>query len=233
MLATMLRAAANNETASNVIPTAGLVLNWTMSNISGSTLIDETGDFDGTIYGSTVIGDALQFDGVDDYVTVDPFDEDVYAMSIWVYFDSSITSASSREVIASFDDGSNDFQANISTGSGTVYATNETLTIGDGNSGNYGRTYIRDTLSAGWNHVLVNWNGSSYDVYVNNSKKTTYAGSNIGHCRLFSGYNDVVTLFRNNSSGGNGYLAGKAKLFKIYTQALSALDITALYDEGV
>lgn len=52
-----------------VIPTDGLQLRYTMSNITGSTLFDETGNYDGTITGATQVasptGFALDFSGSD------------------------------------------------------------------------------------------------------------------------------------------------------------------------
>lgn len=73
MLARRLRAASGNRGG---VPTDGLVAWYTMDNISGSTLVDEMGNYDGTIYGSVptvagVDGFALQPDtGIDNYVEV-------------------------------------------------------------------------------------------------------------------------------------------------------------------
>jgi len=71
MLHNTLRAAAGGG---HKIPTDGLVAWYSMDNVSGTTLFDQLGGYDGTISGATqvpgVIGDALQFDGVDDMVIV-------------------------------------------------------------------------------------------------------------------------------------------------------------------
>lgn len=64
MIHSRLRAAAGNRGS---IPTDGLVAHYTMDNISGSTLVDEMGNFDGTIYNASqvagAVGQALQFQG--------------------------------------------------------------------------------------------------------------------------------------------------------------------------
>ena len=50
------------------IPTDGLVAWYTMDNISGSTLVDEMGNYNGTIYGATPGSGFLDFDGTNDRV---------------------------------------------------------------------------------------------------------------------------------------------------------------------
>lgn len=71
-LANRMRAAAGNR---GEIPTDGLVAWYTMDNISGSTLVDEMGNYNGTINGSPtqvsgLIGQALSFDSTGDYVAI-------------------------------------------------------------------------------------------------------------------------------------------------------------------
>lgn len=50
------------------------IAHYTMDNISGSTLVDEAGNYDGTITGAVTAtgndGDALYFDGTNDYVLI-------------------------------------------------------------------------------------------------------------------------------------------------------------------
>lgn len=43
---------------------------WTMTNVSGTTLIDEGGNYDGTITDANVVGSVMQFDGFGDNVAV-------------------------------------------------------------------------------------------------------------------------------------------------------------------
>lgn len=54
--------------------TVGVIAHYTMDNINANTLVDETGNYDGTITGTTQVaghlGDALSFDSTTDYVTV-------------------------------------------------------------------------------------------------------------------------------------------------------------------
>ena len=71
-------------------------------------------------------------------------------------------------------------QAGITFGSSTSYATNETLTIlqTDTNANqDFQRTYIRDNINSGLNYIVIQWNGSSYDFYINGESKTTYDGT--------------------------------------------------------
>jgi len=233
MLGPMLRAAAGN--AGGGIPTAGLIAHYTMDSISGSTLTDDVGNYDGTIYGATQvpgkIGNALSFDG-NDYVSTSGFSGPVNAISFWVYSDSPRTSASSAEIVLDFDD-TDDDQAQITLGASTSHATDETLLLGDGSGGaGFGRTYIKDTIPAGWSHIVINWNGSQYDIFVNGSQKTTYAGSDSGHCGRFYGNIDKLTLGRWGSGTYNRFLNGALDSMRFYSVSLSDSDIAALYAES-
>src|SRR5690554_7200851 len=66
MLHHRLRAASGaQQNGGGGIPENGLLAHYTMENISGGTLIDETGNYDGTIYGATIGAGYLDFDGSD------------------------------------------------------------------------------------------------------------------------------------------------------------------------
>lgn len=74
MLCNAVRRAALRGGSAPIIPTDGLILDYSFDAISGSTIIDGAGNYNGTIYGATSItglhGNALSFDGVNDYVLI-------------------------------------------------------------------------------------------------------------------------------------------------------------------
>lgn len=75
MLHHRLRAAAGNKGGGGGIPQSGLLIHYTMDNISGSTLIDESvNGNDGNIVGPTIETGYLDFDGTNDRVDVTGFD---------------------------------------------------------------------------------------------------------------------------------------------------------------
>ena len=102
----------------------------------------------------------------------------------------------------------------------TGSATNESIHIwGDtvGNGANYyGMTYIRDAVPVGWHQVVFNWNGSSYDIWVDGTKRTAYASS-LGHAGL-----TILNSCRiGRDSGGSYYFDGKIASIKIYNVELT------------
>lgn len=64
------------------------------ADVVGTTAVDSSGARDGTIFGATaaqgIAGDALNFDGIDDYVRLEPFDDIAGALSIsaWAWIES-------------------------------------------------------------------------------------------------------------------------------------------------
>jgi len=74
---TVITLALQTNTAKSQIVTDGLVSYWTFdsADIKGETVKDVWGDNDGTIIGPKIVngkvGEALEFDGVDDYVLVE------------------------------------------------------------------------------------------------------------------------------------------------------------------
>ena len=81
-----------------------IVSYWKLDDGSGSTATDSFNENDGTIYGATwtsgKVGNALSFDGIDDYVNIPDEDslsfgdgissDHPFSISAWVYMDTSI-----------------------------------------------------------------------------------------------------------------------------------------------
>ncbi len=121
-----------------VIPTEGLVAHWTMDSITGSTLEDETTSYDATISGAVQttgsgghIGEALEFDGTDDYFYCadSGLNLSVFTVSMWFKSDDASysnerqlwtttdSSNTSGTLTAHIDDSGNDLQFGVHGGS--------------------------------------------------------------------------------------------------------------------
>lgn len=107
---------------------------------------------------------ALSFDG-NDYVEINVVD-DIYCIEFWVYIDYDIPGAGYKPILGFINNYS--LIAFGSITGGTSGASISIINV-------YPNiTYVKDELSAGKHHLAFSWNGTSYDVYVNGNKLTTY-----------------------------------------------------------
>ena len=88
-------------------------------------------------------------------------------------------------------------------------------------------TYITDNVDSVFNHLIVNWNGSQYDFYLNGTKRTIYASGSGGHTPFMDAiYN--ISLGKNIAF--NYFFKGNISLFKAWNKPLSAAEITSQYN---
>ena len=97
----------------------------------------------------------------------------------------------------------NDLKNGLNIGSWTGGMTDETVSWWGYGTGGYWATYIKDTIPAGWHIYTINWNGSSYDIWIDGAKKTTYFMTS--HAALFQG---VVKVSLGWNQGWNYYFKG-------------------------
>lgn len=110
----------------------------------------------------------------------------------------------------------------------SAFAIDETVTLNGGNAvDDLQRTYIRDEVQPedGLTTIIVNWNGATYDIYINGVMKTTYAGTTYGHAEEFLNC-DIISLGdRNGSIGPTGFVFYRSFVF---SESLSSTDISNL-----
>jgi len=201
---------------------------------SGTTWTDLSGNgnngtlvsMDGNNY-SSANGGYLDFDGSSDYVDVGNLGINFGSLNIWIYLESTITSSTSAMSLLKYND---NIQAGITFGSCTSYATSETLTIlqTDTNANqNFQRTYIRDNINSGWNYIVIQWNGSSYDFYINRQSKTTYDGTGTPS----PAEQETITNLQvaNTYTNGGTNFNGRISQVSIYNKALTQSEITQNY----
>jgi hypothetical protein len=168
-------------------------------------------------------GGSVVFDGNDDKVLINSFSYTPYCLDFWLYNnstvpgnDGSIGGPSQYQTLWS-PGGSH---PGISLGGWTGAATNEALHIWSTSGGNR-LTYTRDALVPAIYNWVFNWNGSTYDIWVNGVKQTVYASSG-GHAILQS-YNTSMYLASDNVTYE---FWGKIFTFKMYTSQLTDAQVT-------
>lgn len=170
----------------------------------------------GVIASSDNLG-ALIFDGIDDYVTTSLGTYTPYCIDIWFYNNDSITSGIMQGNYQQLL-GVGTYPGGISLGAWTGAADDETFSFFSAGWSTNGMTYIRDTASPGIHNLVVNWNGSSFDFWLDGTKRTAYS-STAGHRTL-----ETVTGFQIGSAynNANSYeFDGKIYNVKVYTKQLS------------
>ena len=205
------------------VPTDGLVMHWKFED-TNTTASDETGSYDGTMNGGLsgatdsvagMRGNALDFDGVGDYIQVtnafDPSTTD-FTIAAWVNPDALDTS--SRVVM---------HQQN-GTGTGRSYIYSEPTTERAFSFQGNGTRDSKIGLGVGtWTHVAAVHNNSAntYTWYINGVLTSTSTGVNIE-----SATGDFVIGANKAASGG--FFDGQMDEFRIYNRALGAAEIRNL-----
>lgn len=225
----------------NSIVTDGLVFYVDAGNEdsypgSGTTWTDLIEGVNGTLTNGPTYnsgnGGYIDLDGSNDLVEFGNTGIEIKCMNCWFHIDAQVTSSTTRFGFLSFDTTgvSSDPQGGCAFGSASGYATNETFMMLDGTSaGDYGRTYIKDNIPAGWNNIVMNWNGSSYDIWLNNSKKTAYTGTDNNADVALITSNDLA-LGGSFWKSGDTPFNGRWALFSIYNSSLTDAQITQNYN---
>ncbi len=220
----------------------GLVAHWKLDETSGNTAYDAAGGKNGTVYGAAwtagLIGGALSFDGVDDYVAL-PNNEPIwlpredFAVSLWCRFAQEATglevlvdlnaaasgTASNRLgcAVNRLDTGITGFS--MVTGNGTLEAL-------------YGNT----PLAGGeWYHIVAVRQGTTQALYINTvvDGARTCSPDPIDYAGNYD--DDKVNLGRVSRAGITpaGYFGGLIDDVRLYNQALSQTQVDELYGAGV
>ena len=165
------------------------------------------------------VGQALTFDGTDDYVqqssalglTAYPF-----TLSAWI---KTTTGTSTLAIISTFNDttSSNIFKSiGIEDGKANLYISNASRFIAD--------TPINDGK---WHHVVgVFTSDTSKDIYVDGVKDRT----TIGTSSVFNPTLDIFCVGRACDSTPSSYFPGSVDETRVYNRALSASEILRLYN---
>ncbi len=204
---------------------SGLIGYWKFDETSESRASDSSSsNLDGQVSGTPnwstgKIGGALGFDGASNYVTMLNPNHDIYAFSLWFYNDIELNK-DTRKTLLRY--GGDTVQDVIAFGPVTGGLSNETIAIIHRSSCRTGVANL--TLPIGWHYLTINWNGTSYDIYIDKVKQQTIHAS-AGPVPLL--HSDAFAL---GNSASYNYFDGKMDDVRLYNRALSLFEIEALFN---
>jgi hypothetical protein len=218
---------AKFNTSQNDKLTDGLVGLWSFNgpDMDGDDAFDRSGQNNhGTLTNGPLpaigrIGQALEFDGDNDYVNIPDKESldvtDYFTLSAWLY---------SYETIDSLNASSSLFYKADAYGSWWQSADNGLMRFGTF-GGNIKST--RDSWNANeWYHVVAVHDGSTSYIYVNGTEDNS--GTNTDP--VTQEIDDLWIGYHSYESGA--YFNGKIDEVRIYNRALSAEEVERLYNMG-
>lgn len=168
----------------------------------------------------------FSFNGSSNYISTSFSSTSIYAIDFWMYNnnaiigDQSIGGPSTYQSPINFN---NTSTAGVNLGGWTGSMTQEKLHIWSNNTVNgAGSTYTQDEVPAGWHHVVFNWNGSTYDIWMDGIKRNTYAHATNGHAKLLQN----ITVLRAGADASTGYyFHGELPAVKLYSSPLTDTEV--------
>lgn len=217
------------------IVTDGLYAHYDLANTdcysgTGTTITDLAGNVNLTIVSAPPFtysnGGGLDLDGSADYAYATGLSFTPYCVDYWWTNDDAIgTGVMQGDYQMPL--GLGDYPGGITLGAWTGGMTNETIGFwGDDYTSN-GATYIRDTVAAGTHNFVANWNGTTYDIWVDGVKKTTYAIDTYGHTTLHS--RDSIYIGKEDGTASYEF-DGKVHNLRFYTSSLTDAQVTQNYN---
>jgi hypothetical protein len=158
--------------------------------------------------------------------SVTPFS--LYNLNVWLYNNYIIPGNDSAigGIVTSYQSPINfnrQTTQGINLGGWTGSATNESVHIWSNSStasGFNGMTHIRDQIPIGWHNFQFNWNGSTYDIWVDGIKRTTFA-ANFGHATL----HPVNAIRIGGDVAQSYYFVGQIPSVSMYNKQLSDTEV--------
>ena len=201
---------------------------WSMDSYSLTGVYDNSsyknfGSFSGGLGTSNIVagvrGNALSFDGVNDYLSMNtqnglPMGNSYYTLAAWVYPINCSGSGLASGILR--------------WGIGSNNNANAFVITGDCKLMNY--WWNNDVSSTGtvnlntWSHVAVTYDGSNRTFYINGVMSGSYASS---------GHNILAGEFKIGSTASDESFKGSLDEVMIFNRALSSSEIKALYDSKI
>ena len=161
----------------------------------------------------------MEFDGTNDSITAACSGE-MYCLEMVWYNNNTITNnesaiggPSTYQTPISWNGTSNGVHLSGWTGG----LSNEAIHIWNGG----GATSTKTARPVGYHHVLFNWNGSSYDIWVDGDKEITYPLSGTTHATRVT----ISSALRVGGDPDNYFFNGKIPVVKTYNRALTTSEI--------
>ena len=221
---------ANNLDTKFIVVGYPLISYWKFDEGSGTIAYDSVGANHGTIHGATwttgIVGNALSFDGVDDYVEVlnsDDFNfKDQVSVGMWLNLNTELNDWGSFVSKIGYGypmPGSGwDLRAN---GSNCLVFT----VVTEQNLGNVDYHTAYEIPLNEWVNIIATYDGNFVRVYTNGEKEfeSEATGS------LINNEENIIL----GSQSGFRFINGIIDDVRLYNRALTEAEIQALYYEGV
>lgn len=190
----------------------------TRSNTQALLDIKNTAAIDVTNASFSTSGE-MEFDGTNDSINI-PTSGDLHCLEMVIYNnnaipdnESAIGGPSTYQTPISF----NGTNAGVHLGAWTGGFSNEAIHIWYGG----GATSTKTGRPVGYHHLLFNWNGSSYDIWVDGDKEITYPLSGTTHAGLVT----ISSAVKVGTDTDNYFYNGKIPVVKGYSRALTTSEI--------
>ena len=175
---------------------------------------------------------SVDLDGSDDYVDLGNLGtagRSLGCLSLWVYTDNAIQAGSTtyRGMLAGWGGGFNGFAH------GYLSTADRILTVESGNRRSYWTVTSGYSLSLGWHHLVMNHNGTGYDIYVDGDIAGTTTGTlTVTTFSKLTG--TAIDGFYIGTSGANSfYTGGLYDEVGLWDNGLTATQISEIYNSGV
>lgn len=208
-------------------PTSGLVANWKLDEVSGTMASDSVGSYHGTLtnmapatdWVAGKISNGLDFDGDNDYVQISGLLGQPANFSISFWMNARSPQDSGGGDIVNIGDY---IQIRISQYCIYTYLWNGSNYNGPTDCVNY--------LGSGWHHVVIIMDdtNNSQKIYVDGAQRAT---TSISSSIVWTGQATVTMLGRAPTYSDTNF-NGVLDDVRVYNRALSADDVTALYNSG-
>ena len=228
--------AGSDLALSPLFNTTGLVGYWTFDEGNGSTASDQSGNGNagtwngsGSHWATGKVGSAGQFNGTNDYVgvaaSVSIQGISSYTVAAWI--NMALPGTNYNPIFCK--ESGVDVSDIVIDDSGSGVSDRITFSHNNGNGGtpSSGEAYTNPAIPANvWAHIAVTYSGGTVSVFINGALLRTFTGVNSPLTN-----NSPVDIGRMLYSGGyRHFFSGKMDDMRLYNRALSAAEVTALYN---
>jgi hypothetical protein len=174
---------------------------------------------------------SVDLDGTNDYIDIGSSGT-VGTLSAWFKPDTALSASGRTGYLVGFNSTSGPFgaaYAGIAFGNHTGTLTNEIISFHT-NDWMYAYADASATVSADWHHVAVRWSGTEYEIYLDGTSVMNHSAQWGSASKAEIPYSSLNIGKRNL---GTYFHEGLVDEVAVWHTALSASDITTLYNSGV
>ena len=206
------------------VPLNGLVSYWTFDEGAGNMIYDSVNSNDGTIYGaawtSGIVGGALSFDGVNDYVEI-PDDDSLdlvseYTLQAWINPHDVTRWTQNIFMKRAFEYDTTNYE---------LYQTYREVRNAFFDDGDWRRVGTNVLTTNSWYGLTGTWDGSYMKIYVNGSLRATSSDLSLYTPQI----NDLPLQIGGETSYSTWYFDGLIDEVAIWNRALTDTEIRNTY----